>query len=105
MAKERVVIMKHCCEVMEYSLEEDREIRYNPYHRSYGLVTVPGDYDGKREILNYCPWCGVKFPEELSNKWQQILLDEYKIASPYDKDKNKVPPEFWTDVWWKKLGL
>jgi hypothetical protein len=33
------------------------------------------------------------------------LREEYGIKDPIFDDKDKVPPEFETDEWWKKRGL
>ena len=55
--------------------------------------------------IKYCPWCGNKLPKELSEEWWDALEKEYGITDPRNKDKNRVPAEFWTDEWWKKRGL
>lgn len=55
--------------------------------------------------ISHCPWCGKKLPEDLYDKWWDVLEKEYGITDPRNDDEAKVPPEFWTDEWWIKRGL
>ena len=43
--------------------------------------------------------------DKIIEKWDEILEKEYGITEPFFEDKDRVPPEFWTDEWWKKRGL
>lgn len=74
--------------------------------RRYDL-RLHGSREGFIEHLFYCPWCGKKLPKKLNSKWDEILEKEYGITDPFfnEKDKAKMPKEFWTDEWWKKRGL
>lgn len=49
-------------------------------------------------VVNNCP-------TELSDEWYDILDKEYNIKDPVEDDREKVPPEFWTEEWWRKRGL
>ena len=56
--------------------------------------------------IRYWPWCSKKLPENLSEKWYEILESEYGLDELYKKDREKyIPPAFLTDEWWKKRGL
>jgi Zn-finger nucleic acid-binding protein len=58
---------------------------------------------GGFEAMNYCPFCGAKFPERLDGELSKILQTEYGLESW--KEYKKAPKEFKTDEWWKKRGL
>jgi hypothetical protein len=103
---------KFCCQdfpskkkgnfIMFYSSRtKDIIIDYYPPRRQYS--TVHGKETGC--YIQYCPWCGTKLPTELSDEWYDTLEKEYGIISPIHDERKKVPPEFWTDEWWKKRGL
>ena len=53
--------------------------------------------------MDYCPFCGAKFPSRLDEELTRILQDEYSLESW--KNYKKAPHEFHTDEWWKKRGL
>jgi len=55
--------------------------------------------------INYCPFCGSYLGKDLSDEWYDTLEKEYGIISPRHNERDKVPPEFWTDEGWKKRGL
>jgi hypothetical protein len=54
-------------------------------------------------FINYCPFCGAKFPDRLDEKLTEILQKEYGLSSW--EDYKRAPHEFHTDEWWKKRGL
>jgi hypothetical protein len=72
-----------------------------PNIRSYAILNKK-EYGGF-EPIDYCPFCGAKFPERLDQKLTEILQKEYELDSW--KDYKKAPHEFHTDEWWKKRGL
>jgi hypothetical protein len=78
--------------------------------------------------MDYCPFCGTKFPPHLAEEWSEVIFEElgpeYLIESEAvfqksvckrqgreyvpDPDFPKakpLPAEFKTDEWWKKRGL
>ena len=75
---------------------------YIPNIRSYVLLNNPV-YKSGHEFLDYCPFCGDKFPKRLDEKLTKILQKEYDLTSW--EDFKKAPHEFHTDEWWKKRGL
>lgn len=97
--------MKFCCNEFEKHFKEqnglDRAIEYDPKTRNCFLF-------GKGGFIYpcwYCPWCGKKLPASLTDEWWDVLEKEYGILDPRGDDREKVPPEFWTDEWWRKRGL
>jgi hypothetical protein len=58
---------------------------------------------GGFEPMDYCPFCGAKFPDRLYDKLTEILRSEYGLESW--KDYKKAPAEFHCDEWWKKRRL
>jgi hypothetical protein len=96
---------EQCCRNMKYYVEEKNDLLdYDLSIRGYSLVLYTSK-NGSRQTIWYCPWCGKKLPKSLEEKWGEILENEYGITDPMFDDKNKVPPDFWTDEWWKKRGL
>ncbi|GAB4168953.1 MAG: hypothetical protein Tsb006_7290 [Rickettsiaceae bacterium] len=105
---------KHCCAHMDrytVTTDEDFIIEYMPDIRSYNfLIYKNGKYIGINQRLWYCPWCGKKLPNELSEEMEEILEKEYGITakdwdSPSWNDDTDLPHEFKTEEWWKKRGL
>jgi hypothetical protein len=96
--------MKYCCTDMMFAVEGNRfpneppVILYQPSWRSYGLV-IGGDPDDQF-FLSYCPFCGIKLPENLTDEHFDAIRDPKtgKVLDP-------LPEEFQTDEWWKKRGL
>jgi hypothetical protein len=72
-----------------------------PNIRTYAILNKK-EYGGF-EPMDYCPFCGAKFPDRLDEKLTAILQQEYSLNSW--KDYKKAPHEFQTDEWWKKRGL
>jgi len=78
-------------------------VKYNKVFRTYyiELFNQPNII-----TLDYCPWCGVRLPKELTNEFFATLENEYKIETNMGEYKDtSLPDEFRTDVWWKKRGL
>ena len=109
--------MKTCCEQMKLQLKDERvTISYLPRYRTYSIDVIDWyipkdeidtikDSISARQNIVYCPWCGKRLPEDLTEKWFEVLKKEYGILHPFNKDKKRVPEEFKTDEWWKKRGL
>ena len=105
--------MKYCCEKLKSELDEDSPLIdkkimiYDKQRRCYGL-----SYDGTLKIyqpIEYCPFCGTKFPKDLVEEFWDTLMEEYGVEY-YPTDENydpnrPLPPEFQTDEWWIKRGL
>ena len=72
-----------------------------PNIRTYAILNKK-EYGGF-EPMDFCPFCGAKFPQRLDRKLTEILQTEYGLQSW--RDYKKAPHEFHTDEWWKKRGL
>lgn len=92
-----------CVTMMECTDENDQDstIRYTATDRHYALLR----FDRSAGAIEFCPWCGSQLPPDLSNIKFKILQEEYGIEDPYNDDRDKLPPEFETDEWWRKRGL
>ena len=98
-----------CCNKMYYyilqeSKKNDPSIEYDSCMRSYSLRIINSNY-GTHDYIKYCPWCGTKLPKILGDEWENMLKENYNISDPYFDENSKIPEEFKTDEWWKKLGL
>jgi hypothetical protein len=72
-----------------------------PNIRTYAILNKK-EYGGF-EPIDYCPFCGAKFPKRLDEELTNILRSEYGLDSW--KDYKRAPQEFHTDEWWKKRGV
>lgn len=108
--------MVFCCEKMKQQAlelkqnekEKSHTVTYDQSWRTYTISFVYYDSDAASDMaceIHYCPWCGYKLPNELTDKWFEVLKEEYGIEDPSEEDKDRVPEEFRTDEWWKKRGL
>lgn len=93
------------------SLTEDLDcpLKYEANKRHY-ILDVPQRYLKKNEAritftITYCPRCGAKLPEDLVDKWWDIVEEKFGIDGLFDKRIKDLPEEFKTDEWWKKRGL
>jgi hypothetical protein len=95
--------MTHCCEQMDFFLEEERVgIFYDKKTRFYGINLR--ESSGVQKI-DFCPWCNARLPGDLSEKYAQLVFDELEF-NPLDKNyKKNLPAEFKSDEWWKKRNL
>ena len=94
-----------CCKDIIIILSDHRDnIYYNSVFREYYVQT-------KRKTviltMDFCPWCGSKFPESLREKFFDLLESEYEIDADIGDYKSRpdIPEEFRSDEWWKKRGL
>ena len=97
--------MKFCCsEIKRFLDNPDDPVSYNKVFREFYI-----DCEGTEICLtlDYCPWCGNKFPNSLRNEYFEILDNEYSIDISISEIKThkNIPEEFKTDEWWKKRGL
>lgn len=107
---------QHCCPTMNRRLDPEildngELLEYAPDIRRYWFILHEQGKDTKVRLpLIYCPWCGTKLPEKLSEKMEEVLEKEYGITAkdwdaPNWDDNIHLPQEFRTDEWWKKRGL
>lgn len=110
---------EHCCERMDFFLDEKKVlIYYNPIYREY-FINLKSFRNYKHVIYN-CPWCGYEFPKSLVDTYYEILADDFNIyrnpytgtyceilsdENTYDEIDVDIPEEFKSDEWWKKRSL
>ena len=86
-----------------YASQKNSLLEYIPESRSYNFILYDHPH-GTHQTLWFCPWCGIKLPEELGEEWGRILKEEFNIEEPF-RAWDRVPSEFKSDEWWKKRGL
>jgi hypothetical protein len=94
---------KGCCEDVFNALNDCKfGLIYNKEYRSHAWLSPQGT--GMYHVIDYCPWCGTKFPSSLYDEWDDVVEKEYHMdrAKILVKD---APAEMQTDEWWKKRGL
>jgi hypothetical protein len=94
---------EYCCEIMENNFIEkgSKSIEYHPVTRCYSVELE----NGYSRPIQFCPWCGKKFPKRLGKEWDKVVEKEFGITNHHYDHRDKLPPEFETDEWWKKRGL
>lgn len=91
----------YCCEQFLFHLnKKEKIIVYESCFRRYLLRS---DY-WQMNTIYFCPWCGKKLPENLANKFFEVIKEELETFVAAD-EIHKLPKEFKTDEWWKKRGL
>jgi hypothetical protein len=89
-----------CCDKMKDFLDEGKvAIVYSPKFRNYSIELRNSQ---AAQAIYFCPWCGIKFPSDLSKLLGEIIFDELDLDDFQDP---RMPEEFKTDEWWKKRGL
>ena len=101
-----------CCEELDKNQNQVCEQHKgncpnNPFYwnakvREFGVKL--GDYweyeSGWTYIkVDYCPFCGYKFPESLRDKYFEELE---ALGIDYWMEPEKVPEEYKSDKWWNK---
>jgi hypothetical protein len=105
--------MKCYCKLFDIFITSDKKqdpgsvVLYILKTRLFSVSFVGGGSSAVK--IEFCPFCGCKFPDELSAKMQEIILeelgDDYLPDNEGNEPKKKLPEEFLTDEWWKKHGL
>lgn len=98
-----------CCNIMDYYVDptfskEHELISYDLETRSYSFI-LHGYNKGAYQTINYCPWCGTKVPERLSEEWCKVIKEKFGLDNVFAEEWAALPEEFKTDEWWKKRGL
>jgi hypothetical protein len=102
--------MSHqCTDLIDYN---DIPLYYSPSIRAFFILTCPKEHEHKGDIrrpayfIQFCPWCGSKFPKDLADEKADILQKEHTHNDAHcAHDDGCFPQEFNTDEWWKKRGL
>lgn len=93
-----------CCEEICSHLfrfnKKTSEIHFGYYSvfREY-FVDYKESHGGGIQLVNYCPWCGNKFPKGLRDEWFDTLKKDYNIETDIGeyKQRTDIPPEFKSD--------
>jgi len=96
-------------ELVDYN---DMPVYYSPSIRAFFILTCSkkdehiGNINRPGYFIEYCPWCGTKFPKDLAQEKADILQNEHLHNDDNcTLDDSCFPAEFLTDQWWKKRGL
>jgi hypothetical protein len=103
----------HCCQSMIDAYDRNLSaLKYIAPERYYYIQDCD---DSRRNYrtdgisgysIQFCPFCGTKLPEALTDVMYDLLKYEYGIEHPErPNDKQRIPSEFLSDEWWKKRGL
>lgn len=87
-----------CCEELKDAIEENHTFFYDAKRLLYYVQECKNKKNWYN--LKYCPFCGKKFPEELSDEYFEIIRDPIS-----GKVKDPLPREFESDEWWQKRHL
>jgi hypothetical protein len=94
----------YCCDTIYNLLDEKGDdsfrsyIKFIPNIRTYAILSKKKGVEF--EPIDYCPFCGFKFPRRLDGELTKILQTEYGLESW--EDYRKAPEEFHSDKWWKE---
>lgn len=98
--------LHHCCVDMAFYIAHPIEIPHQGRNRvidwiaSWDEYRIPVAYDGYSSTpIRHCPWCGKRLPDSKQELWYQTL---YKLGYS-DPVNDKIPKEFNSDRWWRKL--
>lgn len=91
--------IQYCCEQLKvFSSDNETDIIYNKKFREFGILISDGG--SSFQMINYCPWCGMKLPTSLRDQW----FDEI-WALGLEPDGDNLPGEYLSDLWWKAKNL
>jgi hypothetical protein len=48
--------------------------------------------------IRFCPWCGIALPESKRDRW----FDELHELGYDSPGVQEIPPQYWTDAWFKE---
>lgn len=96
-----------CCEIMKEQFINnceqhgidcpDKVLLYREKTRTFLLEGRNATY-----ITRYCPWCGKKFPTDLTDTYYG-LVEEWGLN--WLSDSDNVPEKYKTAEWWKERNL
>lgn len=94
----------HCCEEMALHVAEGEvAITYNPEFREYHILVIRnGQVANPRQKIAYCPWCGTRLPNSLSNEWFERI---WSLGLDPSDPHVQIPKEMKSDAWWRSEGL
>ena len=86
-----------CSEEQQYA-DTDNFIEYHRQTRSFWI-------ENGEKMISHCPFCGKKFPEELTREWLDLVKKEFGEEYLSPPKMYELPEEWLTDEWWVKRGL
>lgn len=85
-----------CCQrLIDALASTDLPLIYVPKFREFGIRHLDGGSSFNE--IEFCPWCGSRFPGSLRDEW----FDQLESMGLNIDDEN-LPEEMKTDLWWKK---
>ncbi len=91
-----------CCQGLRSIINDpDCPLKYNAYSREF-FLTAPDHLRKKKTLypnyeISYCPRCGTKLPEDLFDKWYDIMKKEFGLEGLIGQDHaHLIPKEFRT---------
>jgi hypothetical protein len=98
----------HCCKRITQSFYPRGMIHFEPKRRSYGIFI--SDDRAAIDFIKFCPFCGKKFPPNLTDKYYEIVEDlGVNLSDPQSPSdewvESQIPVEFHSDEWWRSRGL
>ena len=93
-----------CCYPFEISCEEEGYTDckvFIEYHRQTRSFWVENGHN----LISHCPFCGKRFPEELTREWLDLVEKEFGEEYLSPPKMYELPEEWLTDEWWVKRGL
>jgi hypothetical protein len=74
----------------------DALVSYSSKFREYGLIVHDGG--GSSILIEFCPWCGVKLPKSLRDRWFDEL-ESQGFESPFE---DPIPDKYKTEEWYSQ---
>ncbi len=92
----------HCCDDMRFFLKEKKvAIKYDLRVRGYYVNLWSS---GGLQVITFCPWCGMRLPENLDAQyWDE--LEKLGFCDINDVLEKRVPEKYLSDLWWRERGL
>lgn len=88
-----------CCdEMLRFTSENELGLLYVDKFRDFGLEYRDGGTS--YQCINFCPFCGVRFPTSLRDKWFDEI--EAKGLNPWG---DEIPEEYKSSKWWSDIAL
>ena len=78
--------------------DPDLPLSFNPKFREFGIRYLDGG--SSVQVIDYCPFCGVRLPESLREAWFDRL-----DRLGFEPDDPRLPKEMQSDAWWCIKGL
>ena len=82
----------HCCDSMtRHLVDGDVAVVYVSQFREYGIGLLDGGT--AFQLMDFCPWCGMKLPSSLREEWFNSIE-----RLGFEADDDRIPAEFLSDA-------